>query len=391
MQAASSAAVMGPTVAAPLLLERLQLGPAAVGMFVAMVYVGATFATQIGAFAVHRWGPIRASQISLAFITAGLFLVALPVLPMVALGSVLIGLGYGPVTPASSYMLARTTDPRHYSLVFSIKQTGVPLGGVLAGLAVPPLAAQGGAVGALLGLAALCFVAMISATPLAAELDRDRDSHAPWPPPRQVLSPVRFVTKHPVLSAMAMCSFVFSLVQVSLTSYMVSFLTGELHWTLAAAGGALAITQAFGVGARIGWGLVSDRWLGPRRTLLGLATAMAVCGLLMPLLSDAVPPLLVVALLCAYGAAGIGWNGVHLATIVRIAPAGKAATATAGTLFFSFFGVVVGPPLFGVAGAALGALGGAFALLTLPLAASVWLLLRTDLGHHGSATIGASR
>ena len=256
MQAASSAAVMGPTVAAPLLLERLQLGPAAVGMFVAMVYVGATFATQIGAFAVHRWGPIRASQISLAFITAGLFLVALPVLPMVALGSVLIGLGYGPVTPASSYMLARTTDPRHYSLVFSIKQTGVPLGGVLAGLVVPPLAAQGGAVGALLGLAALCFVAMISATPLAAELDRDRDSHAPWPPPRQVLSPVRFVTKHPVLSAMAMCSFVFSLVQVSLTSYMVSFLTGELHWTLAAAGGALAITQAFGVGARLGGGVV---------------------------------------------------------------------------------------------------------------------------------------
>ncbi|WP_417276298.1 hypothetical protein [Castellaniella sp.] len=44
-------------------------------------------------------------------------------------GALLIGLGYGPITPA-----------HRMSFVFSIKQTGVPLGGVLAGLVVPGLA-----------------------------------------------------------------------------------------------------------------------------------------------------------------------------------------------------------------------------------------------------------
>jgi MFS family permease len=179
-----------------------------------------------------------------------------------------------------------------------------------------------------------------------------------------------------VLRAVALCSFVFSMVQVSLTSYMVSFLTRDLVWTLAAAGGALAASQVAGVVARIGWGYVADRWLGPRRMLLGLALGMTACGLLMPLLGPTSPAALVVALLCFYGATAVGWNGVYLATVARVAPAGQAGTATAGTLFFTFFGVVIGPPMFGAAGTALGALGPAFALLALPLAGGIWLLAR---------------
>ncbi len=376
VQAASSAAVIGPTVAAPVLLQNLQLGPAAVGLFVALVYLGAMFATQVGAFVVHRWGPIRASQLALLCSAAGLLLLATPLLPVVALGAALIGLGYGPITPASSQMLSRTTDPRHYSLVFSIKQTGVPLGGVIAGLMVPPLVGLGGAAVALFGMAILCLVAALSAAPLANALDRERDHGARWPSPHQVLAPTRFVAAHAVLRTVALCSFIFSMVQVSLTSYMVSFLTSDLQWTLAAAGGALAASQVAGVVARIAWGYVSDRWLGPRRTLLGLALGMAACGLLMPLLDAGSPAPLVVSLLCVFGATAVGWNGVYLATVARVAPDGQAGTATAGTLFFTFFGVVVGPPVFGAAGTALGALGGAFALLCLPLAGGVWLLAR---------------
>ena len=376
MQAASSAAVIGPTVAAPLLLQRLQLGPVAVGLFVALVYLGAMFATQIGAFVVRRWGPIRASQLALLCSMVGLMLLVTPLLPLVALGAVCIGVGYGPITPASSEMLSRTTDPRHYSMVFSIKQTGVPLGGVIAGLTVPPLVGLGGAVGALFGMAVLCLVAALSAAPLSRELDRARDRAARWPSPHQVLAPTRFVATHAVLRAVALCSFIFSMVQVSLTSYMVSFLTRDLHWTLAAAGAGLAASQVTGVVARIVWGFVSDRWLGPRRVLLGLAIGMAACSLLMPLLAPASPAPLVVALLCAFGATAVGWNGVYLATVARVAPPGQAGAATAGTLFFTFFGVVIGPPVFGAAGAALGTLGSAFALLALPLAGGVWLLAR---------------
>jgi len=381
VQAASSAAVIGPTVAAPLLLERLQLPTAAVGVFMALVYLGAMLATQVGAFVVRRAGPIRASQLALLASGLGLLLLSTPLLPLVALGAWVIGLGYGPITPASSQMLSRTTEARHFALVFSIKQTGVPLGGVIAGLLVPPLAGlgggpQGGAI-ALWGLAALCVLAAASALPLAAALDAERDAGSPWPRPAQMLEPVRFVATHAVLRRVALVSFVFSMVQVSLTSYLVSLLTGDLRWTLAAAGAALAASQVAGVAGRIAWGFIADRGLGARRTLLGLALGMLASALAMPLLSPASPAWAVTALLAAFGATAVGWNGVYLATVARLVPQPQAGMATAGTLFFTFLGVVIGPSVFGSVAGALGGLAPAFALLALPLALGLWVLARS--------------
>ena len=57
----------------------------------------------------------------------------------IALSAVAIGVGYGPITPASSHVLAKTTPRERMALMFSIKQTGVPAGTALAGLIVPPL------------------------------------------------------------------------------------------------------------------------------------------------------------------------------------------------------------------------------------------------------------
>jgi MFS family permease len=116
VQAASSAAVIAPTVAAPRLLERLELGATGVGLYIALVYLAAMFASPLGAQVVRRLGPIRCSQLALLCSAAGLSLMVIPSIWTGALGALLIGLGYGPITPASSQMLARTTDPRHYSL-----------------------------------------------------------------------------------------------------------------------------------------------------------------------------------------------------------------------------------------------------------------------------------
>jgi hypothetical protein len=91
----------------------------------------------------------------------------------------------------------------------------------------------------------------------------------------------------------------------------------------------------------------------------------------------------VVVLLALYGATAIGWNGVYLATVARSVPHADAATATAGSLFFTYLGVVVGPPLFGAVGSAFGSLGAAFALLALPLAWTVWMLAVADWSDAG--------
>jgi predicted MFS family arabinose efflux permease len=139
---------------------------------------------------------------------------------------------------------------------------------------------------------------------------------------------------------------------------------------------ALAVSQTAGVIGRVAWGLVADRWLGPRRMLLVLAALMAACALAMTQLRGGTSASVVMVLVAVFGATAVGWNGVYLATVARVAPPGQAATATAGTLFFTFFGVVIGPPLFGMAGTAFGAFGPAYALMAGPLAVVLWLLVR---------------
>jgi hypothetical protein len=86
---------------------------------------------------------------------------------------------------------------------------------------------------------------------------------------------------------------------------------------------------------------------------------------------------MVTALLAAFGATAVGWNGVYLATVARLVPQPQAGMATAGTLFFTFLGVVIGPSAFGSLAGALGGLATAFALLALPLALGLWVLARS--------------
>ena len=376
IQAAASAAAIAPAVAAPALLLRNGAAPIAVGLYVAAVYGAAMFSSQFGAALVKRWGPIRTSQTALLLGAVGLMLVAVPQLGVAFVGALLIGAGYGPITPASSEILARTTPPERYAIVFSIKQTGVPVGGVIAGLLVPSAIGVAGPVFALALVALICVVGTGLGEVVRRQLDAARDAAAPLPNLGRLLAPVRFVTTHRVLLTLAMCSLVFSAVQVCITSYTVTFLSHDLRWTLVAAGAALAVAQVGGVAGRVLWGVLADRLGDARRMLLALACAMAVCGLLAALLDAATPHAWVVVLLAFYGATGIGWNGVYLATIARLVPIERAAAATSGSLFFTYFGVVVGPPAFGAIGSLSGGLGAAFAWLALPLAWSLFALWR---------------
>ena len=346
IQAMVSMALLTLPVMAPVVAQDLQVSPALVGLYVSMTYAGAMAASLMGGATVNRLGAIRVSQWGLVLCAAGLLLCAVPWFPAMGLGAVLIGLGYGPITPASSHLLARTTPKHQMSLVFSLKQTGVPLGSLLAGAIVPSMLLVLSWHSSLGVVAAVCLLCAALAQPLRAELDQDRQPHMPirW---GSWITPIRMVLAHRALSTMAACSFMFSMVQLSLTTYLVTFLHDDLAYGLIAAGLALSATQLGGMAGRIAWGYAADRWLGARRMLLLLAGLMTVSALASATLTVETPQALVMAILVTFGASAIGWNGVYLAEVARRAPEGMASVATGGTLAFTFSGVVIGPPIFG--------------------------------------------
>ena len=71
------------------------------------------------------------SQLALLGIGVGLMLGAAGKLWVIAAAAALTGMGFSVSTPSSSHLLARYSPPRYAPLIFSIKQAGVPAGGLL--------------------------------------------------------------------------------------------------------------------------------------------------------------------------------------------------------------------------------------------------------------------
>ena len=375
IQAAGAMALLTLPAMAPEVSKALGVPASMTGLYIAIAYAAALLASLAAGSGVLRWGAIRISQLCLLLCAAGLALSATGWLPAIVLGAALIGLGYGPITPASSHLLARTTSPKQMSLVFSVKQTGVPVGGMLAGAIVPAAAIATSWRGALLVSALICVVFALVAQYLRTTLDEDRNPAQPLAL-GHLASPVRLVLSHPALTTLALCSFAFSITQLSLTTYLVTYLHTTFAYTLLVAGFALSICQLGGVVGRIFWGYVADRWLGARGTLLLLAALMAGCAALTASLSGDTSTLLLLGLLALFGGSAIGWNGVYLAEVARQAPAGTAGLATGGTLAFTYLGVVIGPPLFGLLAETTGTYRAGFIFLVVPASVAALALAR---------------
>jgi MFS family permease len=381
--AVALAALTLPAIA-PVVARDLGVPTSMVGGYISLLYVGASTAALVSGGLVRRVGAIRLSQWGLALCAAALALGLVPSLPLVALAAVLLGLGYGPVTPASSHVLARTTPLQNMALTLSIKQTGVPAGMALAGLLVPPLAIAFGWRVAVLIVALLCVIVALAAQPLRAELDADRDRRARVSL-RQLLAGLRLVAAMPRLRTVAAVSFIYSGMQMCTSSFIVAYLAEEIGLSLVTAGIGLTVANVAGVAARIAWGAVADRWLSPRVTLALIGALIAALSCVVALFSSAWPVLAMFAVLAALGATAIGWNGVYLAEVARVAPPGQAGLATGGCLFFTFIGVVISPSLFGWLQRASGSYAASFAAAAI-VSAVVALLLFFSGGANDSST-----
>jgi nitrate/nitrite transporter NarK len=107
--------------------------------------------------------------------------------------------------------------------------------------------------------------------------------------------------------------------------------------------------------------------LGAHRTLALLTALMALGCIGTALLTRETGDFWVFAVLIVFGACAVGWNGVYLAEVARIAPPGKAGMSTGGTLAFTFLGVVFWPPIFGQIAELTGSYRASYIAFCLPL------------------------
>ena len=364
---------LGIPAIAPLIRDSLGLSMTQAGSFLSAYYVGAALMSLPAGWMADRWGVASTMVAGQAVIALGLFTVSGSgsFAALIAI-MILAGTGYGMLNPTTAKAVISWFPRRQRATVVGLKQVGLPLGGAVGALLMPPLALwmgwrvavalSAGLIGLLAGLTWLCY-----RDPPRSELEA---------PARQEGS-MRAVLRNRDLWLVSTTTLVFAGMQTVWMAFLVLYLQETVRVPLVTAAGYLVMAQVTGMIGRVAFGLLSDRLFGGRRRIVLVIAGVGstVCSLLMAATGPGTSARLLAPLALCFGFFGIGWNGVQHTLMAELAGPRAAGTALGLGLAVSSLGVSVWPPLFGLLVERAGGFGVPWTVLGLAMAGALCLLL----------------
>ena len=315
-QASFSALLIGLASIAPAIQHRYDLSLAQVGVVLAAVNIGTVVTLFPWGLLADRIGERKTIGVGLTGCGAAVAGAALAgsfgaLVALLALGGALGGC----VQSASGRAVMSWFAPAERGLALGIRQTAVPLGGAIAAVLLPALAAGPGLRSAFIalaigsGLGAAVGLALLRDAPagdLEAELVRPLRDRRLW----------------------LLCggSTLYLAGQFAILGFVVLFLHEHRGFSNRAAAGVLAAVQVLGGVARIVAGRWSDRLRKRIVPLLWIGVSLAAALVLSSALVDASLWLLVPSLLVA-GTFGLSWNGLSYTAAAERAGAARSGAA----------------------------------------------------------------
>ena len=345
VQVTISIVTLGLPAVAPFAMHDLNLSTAEVGLFATVLNVGTMVALMPAGWAVDVLGERRV--LIVGGVATGVIAACASIVPRLALllpVLIVVGLAAATPTPAGSTAIMSAFALKDRGFVISVRQTGVPVGGALAALILPPLAIAFGWRHALLVAAALAVAGAAAAWLLVRRVPPHKNSAVREP--RGSMRAV--ITRDTTLIGLA--SVFLTSGQYVLTSYIALYLLHDFHVRLSVGSLFLVTLNVGGLLGRMLWGAVSDRGYGPRRkrTLIVASLIGSAGFLILAAMPAAVPRVILLVLVLALGATVIGWNGVFVTLLSEIARPDRRGRSVACGLTLAQVGIFAGPFLFGL-------------------------------------------
>jgi len=368
IQVMVSLSVLSLGVMMPAVARDLGIDPKLIGVFAAITYAVAAVVALAAAGPIVKLGAVRISQVALLMAAVGLALNSVATVAATVAAVFFIGMAQGPINPASAHVLSQRVPREYFGMVFSLKQTGVPIGFALAGIVFPLLLGWVGWRGASLVAAAAAVLAALMVELLRKSLDTrvstGRSQTSIW-------QSIRFVLAHPQLRVLGWSAFIYVVAQHTFTFYLVTYLYQHCDLTIAQAGFLLAASQIVGTAVRLLSGGLGDRV--PRMKLLGwTGIAMTAGCIATGLLPSDTPFWLIAVVVIGYGSVVISWNGTSQAEFAHLSPPGETAAVAAVQTALAFSGSVAGPPIFALVASMISYRAAFLAVAALVLAAAIW-------------------
>ncbi|WP_339713540.1 MFS transporter [uncultured Sneathiella sp.] len=342
---ATMAAFSAPTLA-PKIAEDLGVDGHLIGFFVSTVYGIGIFSALLSPDFIQKFGAVRVGQFVMLGVIAMLAIAGSGGLYALAFCAVVLGVGYGATAPVSTHLLIPRTKPSVLNLVFSIRQIGVPLGGVLGALILPFLAVE-------FGWRIAFWAQLVPAALLLLWFQYYRNS---WDAGRnrahrlfkgELLRPFYLLRDNHLMRLLAIASFSYAGIQLCFIGFMALHLTEMTGLNLIAAGQVLALYQIAGVASRPLWGWIADRYITSIRLLGVLGLVMGMAAIAAGQLSDSWSIWSVLLVAIVAGATASGYTGIAYGAFAAFS--GKYRTeATALGSGAMFAGVLIMPTVFGL-------------------------------------------
>ena len=315
------------------------------GIFTAICYLSALTFGLFTSAPLDRFGAVRCCQVTLLVGALGMTIFTLATPWSFVLSAVMVGFAHGPMNPAGSFVIMRHITSKWRPLLFSLKQTSIPIGGTLAGFLVPTLLIFTEWQATMLIIAVTMTIAAIIAQPF-------RDQTAPRHKknrPRQkenIWEPIQLVFQKGPIRALSLAAFILIGCQACVVSFLVLYLVKEIKLELQWAGFIFGLAHGTSIIARIYLGILADRVVKTKTILGSCGVITGICFFLLAAFPAGGSFWLLCFLGIILGNANLGWVGLYFGEISKLAPNGKAAQVTAGSQIYAFGSFVLIPPIF---------------------------------------------
>ena len=345
-QAGSSLVQQALGSLSPVLVATFALSEAQLGVVFSAILLAAACCTAISGAFTDRWGERKMLGVSAIVMTVALLGVTLYAsYPWLVAMAAIYGAGYAASTPAGGRAILAWFE-RDRGLAMGIRQTGVSVGALVGAVGLPFVASYGGY------RAAFAFAALLVAIPSATAfaLYREaRDEDAVVVSLRSVARGMKVLARDPRLIGVTLTCMLLSACQFVMSAFLTVTAVTVVRLPVHAAGLTLAVAFVAAICARLGWGVVSDRFfagdrLVPLAIICGIAAAG--CAILAFVSRGEVGPLFAASTLLGLSAAG--WNGLMAAALSEVGGTERAASALGLGLTGIFAASAIGPSLFGL-------------------------------------------
>ncbi len=362
-----------PAALGPVLSRALDLSHAQIGLLSSAIWAGMLVTMLPMGIMIDRRGEKMIILVGVAMMIA-MVGAATQVTTFLWLFLLLLVASFGASSsaPGGAKAIAAWFPKSQRGSAMGIRQTGVAVGGLVAALALPPVAMRYGWAVALQLAVIVTIVTLVCFAFLYKELPPDQKEQRKETKPAGVK--LGSILKSRSFLAATAYAFVFMGVQGSSASFLALHLHEELRLSIVAAGAFLAVFQVGGMAGRLGWGVISDR-VGRRAPIMILVGAISAASCVAIALAGKGLGMTTVAVLALLiGCSAMGWNGLYLTALAESMPLRNAGTTIGASLTVSFLGMFLVPPLFGLIGDVTGT------LRTSWLALAGWAILGTLLG-----------